>query len=1342
MKNFYDVLGLPQDASIDHIKSAFRKLALMHHPDRGGDPSCMVTINEAYETLSDPHKKSLYDVDLKTYYSLDVDLEKPAQIDGHLKAGNTLPYSHRYRIKHNNLVGSYLVEGVKFVSAKYHLKPFESNCYQGENNCFYHNIFDFIASKRGKSLQHPSTPITLVTATGIFIDFLSGKYFKQGLIALQHYLAHEIEKVQSENEKPIYESMLAIIRLTDTDSKSHNGLLAHLQKITNTVKSLSEANIAKITPLFYNRYYRNLYSYAQHCYRMDTTFIPENAFDGYKVTKELLEDLKIRFINNDRSEGLSEAMLQAKLLSLLEKELQKTYQDADHYRKKAWILLDWLPVFIGNTTGFVMANLFLQIGLTFQRSAMLEGHGELKKADEKLALEMYMTAYSLANKLPPNVELYVCNIILKSISSFQCEESSLEEIIQALQKRAGLLADVFPFDEGIQANATLLKNSTTLLPVLRVLLNTMMQSYEYNKTHSDGLDIEHSSSTLLYQVYEACLKNWYQKKFDPDFERKVRLELMEELLLDEGWGALDVEENIDSSFIMVARDEDGFLKPTRSLPYPDSNSTTTYSALNGAEINEKTGEITFFLKEWKPGCSKHTRLFTLADLQEMLYKRLSGAIFSLDPVDPDKPYHPFNAMRLAPENLEGSALLDTMLLTDYMLKFLTTNQEVQGIYPFADRSIDTMISHLPGYLRKIITDFHKSQHSGALHRFWIEAETLDVELTESTDSNPITRIGVDEVRMVVKKHRMKRDVHGNLQDVGNEDEGWPIYVLPLEQIRILHKGNIQLPKSAMIFIKGEEKLLYWDNGKIIKEHIPVHFKEQLIRLYNTPRDKDGKVIQNSNNTALLVRVTRTMAAQSGIDHRFSPEFIFAHDFTLHYNEFAQYLPEFGRLRELSRITVLVRFLENIWESSKNAIQAIDAVVENKNITDLADNLTYQHYKKASDDVIGQITTIFDNLRKDLSTAVLNRKWRDHLCDIKSQIEPLTFSIYSQEVNDACDRAVEQVVRDNQYRFSAQMVRSQVVEPKRAEIARQMSEDKQKAYKSQLQSLFGSKLPDLSKALLNHYIDAFLGGNLEPLLNEFCALEKKQAEEALKNQFPHASTTDIQRSLEITGAEAAKRVGRAESFFKLNEIRKYKVSLQEGFSQLCFGEARVDVDAQERCHWVPASVRHEMRETEGAGSSRYSFFVYGGVNIQPRANIISGGGPLGGNAVSGGSFNRAEITRGFQDHHIVSPTNNATKNHELLTLAGINPNSRVNRIFLPTNPAQHDTRSIHCGRHTNSYSVQVAGRMDRIVEQGRSAGWTQSQYRSATRDMMSDLRQELRNGNIGLNKNMREHSTKW
>jgi curved DNA-binding protein CbpA len=48
---YYKVLGLKRDASKSDIKKAFRKLALKHHPDRGGDEEMFKIITEAHDVL-------------------------------------------------------------------------------------------------------------------------------------------------------------------------------------------------------------------------------------------------------------------------------------------------------------------------------------------------------------------------------------------------------------------------------------------------------------------------------------------------------------------------------------------------------------------------------------------------------------------------------------------------------------------------------------------------------------------------------------------------------------------------------------------------------------------------------------------------------------------------------------------------------------------------------------------------------------------------------------------------------------------------------------------------------------------------------------------------------------------------------------------------------------------------------------------------------------------------------------------------------------------------------------------------------------------------------------------
>jgi DnaJ domain len=60
-QDYYYILGVGRTASQDEIERRFKRLALQHHPDRGGDAEEMKAVNEAYRVLGNTTTRQAYD---------------------------------------------------------------------------------------------------------------------------------------------------------------------------------------------------------------------------------------------------------------------------------------------------------------------------------------------------------------------------------------------------------------------------------------------------------------------------------------------------------------------------------------------------------------------------------------------------------------------------------------------------------------------------------------------------------------------------------------------------------------------------------------------------------------------------------------------------------------------------------------------------------------------------------------------------------------------------------------------------------------------------------------------------------------------------------------------------------------------------------------------------------------------------------------------------------------------------------------------------------------------------------------------------------------------------------
>lgn len=91
--NYYDVLGVSRDSSVDEIKKAYKKAALLHHPDKGGDTEKFKECGAAVETLTDERKRAAYDSSLLRARSRDgLRFSYDSDLSGHAeRRGSSVP---------------------------------------------------------------------------------------------------------------------------------------------------------------------------------------------------------------------------------------------------------------------------------------------------------------------------------------------------------------------------------------------------------------------------------------------------------------------------------------------------------------------------------------------------------------------------------------------------------------------------------------------------------------------------------------------------------------------------------------------------------------------------------------------------------------------------------------------------------------------------------------------------------------------------------------------------------------------------------------------------------------------------------------------------------------------------------------------------------------------------------------------------------------------------------------------------------------------------------------------------------------------------------------------------
>jgi hypothetical protein len=109
--DYYQILGVKYSASFEEIKRAYRRLAVLYHPDKNRDPSAeniFKNINEAYDVLSDPAKKHIYDQRLQNPFQDVAEEQAPRHRDPAYRPTRPKVYRKSDRERLRDLMKEYM----------------------------------------------------------------------------------------------------------------------------------------------------------------------------------------------------------------------------------------------------------------------------------------------------------------------------------------------------------------------------------------------------------------------------------------------------------------------------------------------------------------------------------------------------------------------------------------------------------------------------------------------------------------------------------------------------------------------------------------------------------------------------------------------------------------------------------------------------------------------------------------------------------------------------------------------------------------------------------------------------------------------------------------------------------------------------------------------------------------------------------------------------------------------------------------------------------------------------------------------------------------------------------
>lgn len=1067
-----------------------------------------------------------------------------------------------------------------------------------------------------------NAPLDLKKAIEILTAFVEGEYYGPTLLAIKDRLDFQIQMLEmgpvrnQPGSLHVFKMVFAILEMVQhPEDRIH--LFEVLNHITDYAAQTAVFTMSDFAPLFQSKFFRNFYLFAldghSQVHGVDLGQDISGFSDSTTRSKDYLKDKTVRLLEaietlspgDPKIESAQNSRVIAKILYLHEKDRLSFQPEGDlaaQHRERALRLVDWGPA-LAAISSVVLNNLNLEIMIHWSLAAKHEPNPAIQMADEQLFTEMAFRMLLDLQTEEVDQALYLSMNLLPHVEARRYVHEDLG-LKNKLKQFVFYRADFFPFYQPIAPYIMRHEKRYEFLMPLREMLYRLAWDVQQNE-HSEEqeqIPLDHSPVRILYEAFYASLALWYEATFDFNLSRTetLRLAVMEKVLESEELDFFDIQDNIRPGEIFNDRDSLGWFKLHQYVlpeePYAGkekldhaielaarfdsigkgfhelgihgegalNKSAETFESLNGFELDYSQGSVKFSFQAAKKGDA--TCVLDMDDVRELFSQNARGAYFSLEEVDPKLRFHPFQRMEFRPTRLLHTRFLNTLLTTDYLLKFFTTGVEVRGEYPYDFRPIDHLVRFLPEHLKGIIETFQAARGSQeSCHRFWITATHVPVVADQS--DGRILRYAMGDIKMTVQHHKMLRDFSGHLIDIpGSDGEGFGIYFLTQDKFKhfLWYRDTVEGP--AIIFVGDELTPFFYEDGTVSQHRNLAPLSAPLYRALKEEKTDDGdRVVVTEDNIVLLCDVTRELAAGQNTAHRLSSEKIFAVDFTKYYDEFAEYFPYFKRLKEQSRVLAALQILNAQLGEVKKSIAKKEALLES--LGEMPAELKSSRDKR------------YAKLKE-----ILSESYQKRVFGYRKNVS---------HYNEILREFYRKVAHNHQISW---LRVTQELDKQFAEVRSNRGYSKFGAATS---AFTRGNWESLSELISDYHWDRDEPGHRAELREIFPSALGSQIQLAIEGK-----PSDLAWGVACSEAEANLESWRAQIRSELRTLKRLSDEL-EVLGIGCEGE---DFDLTDSCLYVPSSIRY--RE-----SGKFYGLVYGGVRVAPNISFVKAGSPEGSQVVN-------------------------------------------------------------------------------------------------------------------------------